>query len=82
MGEATSTGRATWDQFTRRMEGVADRECTNKGFAVISIDILVSADGEPLFWAEPKITRLEPRIGAVLFMERILEIMGQSSSKG
>lgn len=82
MSSLTSTGKATWDQFTRRIANVADRECTNKGFAVISIDILVGADGEPLFWSEPKITRLEPRIGAVLFMERILEIMGQSSSKG
>lgn len=78
----SGTGRADWSQFTKRMQGVAERECLNRGFAVVSIDILVGADGEPMFWTQPRLTRLEPRIGGSLFLERILQIIGEKSKGG
>lgn len=81
MTDATSTGRATWGQFARRMVGIAERECIDKGFAVLSVQILVGSDGEPLFWTEPQITRIEPRIGGALFMEKIMRIIAGTPRK-
>lgn len=78
----TNHGRTTWDQFTRRMEGVADRECANRGFAIVTIDVLVGSDGQPVFFTEPKIRRLEPRVGATLFLEKIMSMLGSENERG
>lgn len=72
-------GKMTWDQLTKRLVAISDRECTNRGFAVITVQVLVGADGEPCFCTEPQITKIEPRIGATLFLERILSIIGTNS---
>lgn len=70
-----SNGLVKWENLIRRLSGVAERECTNKGMAVITVEILVDSTGEPVFWSEPRITKIEPRIGATVFMEKILKII-------
>lgn len=64
-----------WDNLTKRLAGVAERECVEKGFAIMSVQILVDTTGEPVFWTEPELIKIEPRIGATVFLDRILKII-------
>lgn len=66
-----------WESLVKRLAGVAERECAEKGFAVMSIDILVDANGEPAFWTEPRLTKIEPRIGAGVYLDRLIAIVSQ-----
>lgn len=66
-----------WDSLTKRLAGVAERECTDRGFAMLSIQILVDTTGQPVFWTEPTLTKLEPRVGATVFLDRILQIVAR-----
>lgn len=65
-----------WKPLVRRLAGMADRECVNKGFAILTIDVLVHPNGEPAFWTEPKIVKLEPRLGASDFLTKVLKMFG------
>lgn len=67
-----------WESLVKRFAGVAERECKDKGFAVMTVEILVDANGEPAFWTEPKLTKIEPRIGAGVYMDRLIAIISQS----
>jgi hypothetical protein len=46
-----------WLSFVSRIQGIA-RE--HKGHAVITIRVVVDADGLPVIWSEPKLLKLEP----------------------
>ena len=63
---------ATWESLVKRLSGVAERECANRGFAIMTVEVLVDANGEPAFWTEPKLTKLEPRMGAGVFLDRVV----------
>lgn len=69
-----------WTPLVRRLAGMADRECGNKGFAIMTVEVLVHPNGEPAFWTEPKITKLESRLGAFDFLTRVLTMLGQSKN--
>lgn len=71
-------GLVKWESLVKRLAGVAERECSNRGFAVMSVEILVDANGEPAFWTEPRLTKIEPRIGAGVLMDRLLKIITQN----
>lgn len=68
-----------WEQLVKRLSGIAERECANKGFAIMTITVLVDASGEPAMWTEPELRRLEPRLGAGVFMDRVLKILTKST---
>lgn len=68
-----------WEQLTKRLEGIAERECANKGFAIMTLHILVDASGQPAFWTEPELQRLETRVGAGVFMDRVLKLFAKGS---
>lgn len=70
-----SVNHVKWDSLVKRMAGIAERECANRGFAVMSVEVLIDANGEPAFWTEPKLDKIEPRIGAGVFLDRILKII-------
>lgn len=70
----------TWESLVKRLAGVAERECANRGFAVMSVEILVDANGDPAFWTEPKLTKLEPRMGAGVFLDRLVSHVAKSIS--
>lgn len=74
-----ASGATKWESLTKRMAGIAERECCNKGFAVMTIQVLVDSNGEPAFYTEPQLTKIEPRIGASLFLDKILRIVSQGS---
>lgn len=67
-----------WMPLTKRLAGVADRECGNKGFAIVTVEVLVHPNGEPVLWTEPRVTKLEPRLGAFDFMTKLLQMWGQA----
>lgn len=70
-----SNGLVKWESLVKRLSGVAERECTNKGMAVVTIEVLVDSTGEPVFWSEPRIVKIEPRIGATVFLEKVLRMI-------
>jgi len=47
-----------WLNVIRRLQSAC---ATNKGFAILSISVIVDAEGEPRIWTEPKCTKLEPK---------------------
>lgn len=59
-----------WLSVVRRLQSVAKSE----GLSVLTINILVDAEGVPQAWTSPKQTKIEPRSAAsailALFMEK------------
>lgn len=60
--------RPQWSRVTARLQS---KGCQQTGYAILSIRILVGPDGNPAFWCEPELTRLEPAHG----LDRILTIL-------
>ena len=67
--------RPPWLNVARRLQSLArSRANATDGFAVLTINILVNADGnpacieygDPLIWTRPEIHRLEPKMANVL----------------
>lgn len=50
--------RPQWLSVTARMQQAANSQ---SGAAVLSIKIVVGPDGNPYYWTEPEILRLEPK---------------------
>ena len=50
--------RPPWQRVAARMQHEARK---TQGYAVIKIEILVNADGNPVLWFEPALRRIEPR---------------------
>lgn len=63
---------AAWEPLVKRLAATADRECGRKGYAVITVQVLVNMDALPMFYTEPTVTKLEPRQGATVFMDNLL----------
>ncbi len=51
--------RPEWLSVIRRLQSVARSK--NHGLAVLEIKVLVDANGAPVQWTEPAVTRLEPK---------------------
>ena len=68
---------AKWMPLVKRLAGMAHRECGQHGFAVMTVNVLVSPQAEPVFWGEPTFNKLEPRLGAFQFLNEILRIYGE-----
>ena len=66
--------RPQWLSVVRRLQSVARRD--NHGLAVLTIAILVDADGKPVQWTEPKRTLIEPKASA----EQLLALLTERSS--
>lgn len=60
--------KPTWLSVIRKLQAVAER---NHGACVMQLNVIVNDQGNPVFWAEPTLTRLEPRASA----EQIIAIM-------
>lgn len=71
-------GLVKWDSLTKRLAGMAERECKERGFAIMQVYVLVDANGEPAFYTEPELTKIEPRIGPAAFLEQVLRMMARS----
>jgi len=47
-----------WFNFIRRLQSVGAQ---NNGYAIITISVVIDADGDPKLWTEPRVTKLEPK---------------------
>jgi hypothetical protein len=56
MAQPTPDIQRSWLNIARRLQSVA----TNRGYAVLTLRVLVGPGGSPVPWAEPQVTRLEP----------------------
>ena len=74
--------RPPWLNVARRLQSMARSKINAEGgYAVLSICILVNADGnpasieygDPLIWTKPEVSRLEPK------KANVLEILGKLS---
>jgi len=63
-----------WLNVARRLQSVSRKQA---GYAVVSIRVLVNADGEPLLWNDPTVTRLEPLRAAEQFLSDLLTKVGR-----
>ena len=68
----------TWRELTNRLSGIADRECHKRGFAIMSVDILVHPNGQPVMFTEPRVRKLETRHGAYEFLTKIIELLADN----
>lgn len=66
--------RRDWEPFVERVVQIANRECGRRGYAVMSLTILIDNDAKPVLWSEPTLTKLEPRMGAGGFLRKVTEI--------
>ena len=49
-----------YQNIARRLQSVAHKQ---NGYAIIQMTILVNADGNPITFTEPRLTKLEPKKG-------------------
>jgi hypothetical protein len=61
--------RPRWGALTQRLQGVA---CRQNGFAFITIQILVDASGDPVYWLEPTLTKIEPINASSQFINEMM----------
>jgi hypothetical protein len=50
--------RPDWLNVIRRLQSVGRKQA---GYAVVTIQVVVNADGRPIFWNDPEVKLLEPR---------------------
>lgn len=62
------------------MQHLQQLACRNNGYAVIHSKILVDENGEPVYWMEPDLERIEPRRGAKTFLDQILGMLEHSNN--
>lgn len=56
-GEQPKNIRREWNGFIQRLQGAA---CSQAGYAIISIRLIVGPDGNPVVWTEPQLSKIEP----------------------
>jgi hypothetical protein len=61
-----------WLNVIRRLQSVA---CRQRGYAIVSLQVMVDEHGQPVFWTEPTLTKLEPQRRAQEFLARIISGM-------
>jgi len=49
--------RPGWLKVSRSMQA---QSCKQRGYAVVSINVIVDSNGNPIFWSEPNLTKIEP----------------------
>ena len=57
-----------WASVVRRLISVS----RSGGYAVLSIKVVVDQDGTPIHWAEPTMTKLEPKRESVEVITELL----------
>ena len=61
--------RPDWLNVVRRLQSVG---CNQRGYALVSIQIMVDCNGTPVFWTEPQLLRFEPQAKAGEFLAQII----------
>lgn len=61
-----------WANVARKWQSVC---CSQRGFAVVTMRVLIGPGGEPVMWFEPEMKSIEPLRGASVFLHTVLERM-------
>lgn len=61
-----------WLNIARKAQSVC---CQQRGFAVVTIKILIAPGGDPVLWFEPEMHNIEPLRGASLFLHQVMDRM-------
>lgn len=61
-----------WLNVIRRAQSVA---ATQRGFAIVTLQVVVDAEGTPVFWCEPTLTRIEPQQRGAQFLAQLISGM-------
>ena len=64
--------RPDWLNVVRRLQSVA---CRQRGYAIVSISVIVDENGTPVFWSEPDLLKLEPQGRGAQFLAQIISGM-------
>ena len=59
-----------WLNIIRSMQSEASK---NNGLAVIEMKVMVDGSGKPVFWTEPKMTKIEPWRRAQIIIDLLTE---------
>jgi len=73
---ADSKKISRWEQFALRLRSEAERTLANNkksGVAIITVHVLMNADGDPLVWVVPVAKRIEPSKDAAIFIKQFVE---------
>lgn len=62
--------RPMWANLARRIQQTAR---AHEGYAIVQITALVNSSGDPIFYREPKIVRIEPKRTDVTFLMQELD---------
>ena len=69
--------RPKWATYMQNLQQVS---CRNNGYAIIHSKVLVDEDGEPVYWMEPRLERIEPRRSAKEFISQMLGLLEHSNN--
>lgn len=58
-----------WLNVIRRLQSVAGQQ---RGYAIVSIQVVVDESGAPVFWCEPQLTKLEPQQRGAQFLAQLI----------
>jgi len=69
--------KSDWLNVIRRLQSVA---CQQRGYAIVSIQVVVDESGSPVFWCEPEMMRLEPQGRGAQFLAQMIRGMKGGTS--
>lgn len=78
-GNRTNDLRPQWCNFARRLQQIASPKAYHDvtAYNILTVEVLVDQEGNPIFWSKPEVTPLEPARGAAAFLERLLRSFGR-----
>lgn len=68
--------RPMWLKLARSCQSIFGGSRSDRlprGFATMTVRILIGPDGQPVMWAEPEVVRFEPADRAQLFIYQVME---------
>jgi len=66
------TKESWWNGLAQRLQHASSGQ---RGLSIIRITIIVDAGGNPIFWGEPEVTKVEPRTRASEFLNKIVQLL-------
>lgn len=61
--------RTCWLNPIRRLQALAGQQ---RGCAILSIQIVVNEHGDPIFWTEPTMVKIEPQSNGSKFLAQLI----------
>ena len=65
----TEDVKVIWLNPIRRLQSLAKQQ---RGYAILAIQIVVNENGDPVFWTEPTMTKIEPQVSGSKVLAQII----------